>query len=254
LIAYGCAIADEERYESCARVGIERTRDPSAPVYEVRGSDSLFRAYNEMLDRAGAESRVEALALVHEDTTIHDERFEQKVRDTFADPTVAVAGVIGAVGVGGIDWWLHERMVGAAILRSPDPFAPGGDALIGDGTMVGPGGSGEVDMVDGLLLVLSRWAIDELRFDESLGPGFDGYDADICFQARERERKVVVADFEVEHHHRWAELSNPEYRASWKRAHIGFRRKWEGRMPLRMPPPVTRANTMGPARATRAPG
>ena len=51
--------------------------------------------------------------------------------------------------------------------------------------MSGSGSSGEVDMVDGYLLILSRWAINELRFDErDVGPGFHGYDADICFQAR----------------------------------------------------------------------
>jgi hypothetical protein len=233
-IAYGSAIADEARYERCARAGIDRVRDPAAPVFEVRGSDCLFRAYNEILDRAAADPRIDALVLVHEDNTIQDPRFEARAREALADPDVAIAGAIGAVGIGGIDWWVHERLVGAAKLRSPVPFPPWGPPLIGEGTVVGPGGSGEVDMVDGFLLVLSRWVIDELRFDESLGPGFDGYDADLCFQARERGRKVVVAEFAVEHHHRWADLDDEAYRSSWKRAHIAFRRKWEGRMPLRL--------------------
>lgn len=246
MIAYGSAIADEARYERCARAGIDRVRDPSAPVFEVRGSDCLFRAYNEILERAAADARIDTLVLVHEDNTIQDPRFEAKVRDALADPDVAIAGAIGAVGIGGIDWWVHERLVGSAKLRSPVPFPPWGPPLIGEGTMVGPGGSGEVDMVDGFLLILSRWVIDELRFDESLGPGFDGYDADLCFQARERGRKVVVAEFTVEHHHRWADLEDAEYRSSWKRAHIAFRRKWEGRMPLRMPPPVDRATLAAP--------
>jgi hypothetical protein len=235
LIAFGCAIADPQRYERCALAGIERVRKPPAPLYEVRGSDSLFRAYNEILDRAVADSAVETLVLVHEDTTILDSRFEAKAREALAEPGVAIVGAIGAIGVGGIDWWLHERLVGSATLRSPTPFPSWGPPLVGGGTVVGPGGTGEVDMVDGFLLVLTRWVIEELRFDESLGPGFDGYDADLCFQARERGRKVVVADFDVEHHHPWAELSSFAYRAAWKRAHVAFRRKWEGRMPLRAP-------------------
>jgi glycosyl transferase family 2 len=234
LIAYGCAISDPRRFERCALVGIERARQPSAPLYEVRGSDSLFSAYNAILDLAREGSRIEALVLVHEDTTVLDSRFEDKVRSFLRDPEVAIVGAIGAVGVGGIDWWVHERLVGSATLRSPDPFPSWGPPLIGGGTVVGPGGSGEVDMVDGFLLVLSPWAIEELRFDESLGPGFDAYDADLCFQARERGRKVVVADFEVEHHHHWADLSSFAYRSRWKRAHVAFMRKWEGRMPLRV--------------------
>ncbi len=233
MIAYGCAISDPRRFERCALVGIQRARQPSAPLYEVRGSDSLFSAYNEILDRAREDPRIEALVLVHEDTTILDPRFEENIRSFLRDPEVAIVGAIGAVGVGGIDWWVHERLVGSATLRSPDPFPSWGPPLIGGGTVVGPGGSGEVDMVDGFLLVLSPWAIAELRFDESLGPGFDAYDADLCFQARERGRKVVVADLEVEHHHHWAELSSFAYRSRWKRAHVAFKRKWEGRMPLR---------------------
>lgn len=239
MIAYGCVIADEQRYRACAHAGIERTREPSAPVYEAREADSIFSAYNEMLAQARRDPAIEALVLLHEDLTIRDPRFEAKVRRTLADPAVAIIGVIGAIGIGGIDWWVHERTVGAATLRSPEPFPPWGPPLIGEGTRVGPGGAGPVDMVDGMILVLSRWATEELAFDESLGPGFDGYDADICFQARERGRRVVVAELDVEHHHRWADLGNRAYRKRWKRAHIAFRRKWEGRMPLRLPPPVT---------------
>lgn len=234
MIAYGSAIGDRRRYERCALAGIERTREAAAPVYQVPESASLFRAYNEILDRAADNPRVETLVLVHEDTTIHDPRFEAKARAALADHDVAIVGAIGAVGVGGIDWWVHERLVGSATLRSPTPFPSWGPPLIGVGTVVGPGGSGEVDMVDGFLLILSRWAIEGLRFDESLGPGFDAYDADVCFQARERGRKIVVADLDVEHHHHWPELSSFAYRAGWKRAHVAFRRKWEGRMPLRI--------------------
>jgi hypothetical protein len=228
-------------------MGIDSVRAPSVPVYEIRGEHSLFRAYNEILDRAAADPLVEALVLVHEDNTIQDPCFESKARDALADPDVGIVGAIGAIGIGGIDWWVHERLVGAARLRPPVPFPPWGPPLVGGGEIVGPGGGGEVDMVDGFLLVLSRWVIDELRFDESLGPGFDGYDADLCFQARERGRKVVVAEFAVEHHYRWADLENEEYRSAWKRAHVAFRRKWEGRMPLRMPPPVER-QTLAPPR------
>jgi hypothetical protein len=235
LIAFGCAIGDPQRYERCALAGIERVRERLAPVYEVRGSDSLFDAYNEILDRAVDDPRTDALVLLHEDTTIRDSRFEAKAREAVGDPKVAIVGAIGAIGVGGIDWWVHERLVGAVTLRLPAPFPSRGLPLIGDGTIVGPGGSGEVDMVDGFLLILSRWVIEELRFDESLGPGFHGYDADLCFQARERGRKVVVADLTVEHHQHWPEFSSFAYRSAWKRAHVAFRRKWEGRMPLRAP-------------------
>jgi hypothetical protein len=245
VIAYGSAVADEHRYERCARAGIDRLREPSAPVYEVRESGSLFGAYNEILDQAAADPRVEALVLMHEDTAIVEPDFEAKAREALADPQVAIAGAVGAIGIGGIDWWVHERMLGRVTLRLEEQFPPWGPPLIGSGTVVGPGGGGEVDTVDGFLLILSRWVIDELRFDESLGPGFHGYDADLCFQARERGRRVMVVEIDVEHHDRWRELADTEYRSGWKRAHAAFRRKWEGRMPLRIPTPEVASRSPG---------
>ena len=41
-------------------------------------------------------------------------------------------------------------------------------------------------------MVLSPWAVRELRFDESLGK-LHGYDFDICMQARAAGKKVVDA-------------------------------------------------------------
>src|SRR4051794_39091012 len=51
--------------------------------------------------------------------------------------------------------------------------------------------TGEVDTVDGILLVLSPWAVRHVRFDESLGL-VQGYVLDVCLQVREAGRKVVT--------------------------------------------------------------
>ena len=233
MIGFGCAVHSEEKYARFALPGIERVRDPGAPLIELRGRGCLFRAYNELLDRARADRRIEALALIHEDTEIRDDRFEDRVRWAFADPAVAIVGTIGSVGVQGID------LVGARLrggLLDPRADRRSGavrDPLIGGSEMSGSGSSGEVDMVDGYLLILSRWAINELRFDErDVGPGFHGYDADICFQARGGAARcsppVAVA------HHRNSVSPTP-YRDDWMRAQIAFRRKWEARGMLKRP-------------------
>ena len=193
MIAFGCAIGSEEKYRRFALPGIERVRDPEAPLIEVRGRDCLFRAYNEILDRAEADRRVEAIVLVHEDTEIRDSYFEERVRWALRDPAVAIVGTIGGVGVQGIDWWIHEYGVGYSILEPIEPGVLYETPLLKGSEASGAGGFGTVDTVDGYLLVFSRWAIHELRFDErEVGPGFHGYDADICLQARERGRKVFA--------------------------------------------------------------
>jgi len=227
LIAYGCVVGDRRRYRSCALPAIERLRSPEDLLIEIEDGESIFRAYNEILGRAREVDGLEALVLIHEDAEIVDPRFVEEVRDALADESVAIVGVLGGIGVTGIDWWSHDQMIGAARYRSVEPFPSWGKPLIGDGTLVGPGGAGDVDSLDGLLLILSPWAIEELEFDEALGPGFHGYDADLCFQARERGRRVIVADLEVDHHQR--QLFNDAQREAWKRAHVAFRRKWEHR-------------------------
>jgi hypothetical protein len=235
MIAFGCAIGSEEKYRRFALPGIERVRDPEAPLIEVRGQDCLFRAYNEILDRVEADGRVEAIALIHEDAEIRDDYFEERVRWALRDPDVAIVGTIGGVGVQGIDWWIHDYGVGYSILEPIEPGVLYETPLLAGSEASGAGGFGTVDTVDGYLMVFSRWAIHELRFDErEVGPGFHGYDADICLQAWDRGRKVFAVGMEVAHHRN--SVSPTPYREDWLRAQIAFRRKWERRGML---PPVS---------------
>lgn len=235
MLGFGVAIGSEEKYERFALPGIERHRDPEAPLVEVRGRRSIFSAYNEILDELYEDERVEAAAILHEDTEIRDERFEEKVRWALNDPLTAIVGTIGAVGVQGIDWWVHDYGIGSTVLEPIDPAVLYETELLEGSEVSGMGSSGEVDMVDGYLLVFSRWAMAELRFDEEGmgGPGFHGYDADICFQARERGRKVVAVTMDVAHHRN--SVGPSHYREDWLRAQIAFRRKWESRGMLRPP-------------------
>jgi GT2 family glycosyltransferase len=80
----------------------------------------------------------------------------------------------------------------------------------------------DVDAVDGLLLVLSPWAVRNLRFDEDRFTGFHGYDADICFQARAAGKRVVVDEIAVVHHTKGGYGDLDAYR----RCDQAFRAKW----------------------------
>ena len=86
---------------------------------------------------------------------------------------------------------------------------------------------GEVDTVDGFLLVLSPWAVRNVRFDESLVLGH-GFDLDYCLQVRAAGRKVVTADLRVVHHHSLELVSDLDL---WVEAHMRVAEKWDGRMP-----------------------
>ena len=80
----------------------------------------------------------------------------------------------------------------------------------------------DVDALDGLLLVLSPWAVRELRCDTETFTGFHAYDMDLCFQARKAGQRVVTAPLNVFHHTKGGYGDA----AAWQAADAAFRRKW----------------------------
>jgi hypothetical protein len=228
MIAFGSPITVPEVYERHAKRGIDAVAEPGAAVFAFRATTSIFRSYNLILDKAAACDDLEALVLVHQDTEIVDPGFCAKVRGVLADPDVGVAGCIGALGVRSIAWWEGSVTWASFIHRYAEL---GGGDLPGFSWPTGDGApfarTGEVDVVDGFLLVLSPWAVRSLRFDESLGP-LHGYDVDFCLQVREAGRKVVTADLHAIHNHSLDLVSDPE---GWIEAHARVAEKWDGRMP-----------------------
>lgn len=218
MIAFACSVVQEARWRDWALPGIRRTAEPDALILDERGAGSLQQRCNRALDAAAAREDLEALVLLHEDTEIVDERFNEKVRRRLTDPEIAIIGPIGGRNVHSIAWWQGEAFgrVQAPLIESRDVAI---EAKVG---------YQEVDSVDGLLMVLSPWAVRNLRFDEDLDSIFHGYDSDICFQARAHGRRVVVDDLEVKH---WAKGGIGD-REGWARANVAFRRKWYSRSRL----------------------
>jgi hypothetical protein len=228
VIAFGSPISAPAIYDRYARRGIEATAEPDSKVFPFHATSSIFHSYNLILDRAAACRDLEALVLVHQDTEIVDPGFTTKARGALVDPDVAVAGCIGASGVRSLAWWEGSVSWASFIHRYGE--LGGGDlpGFAWDTASAPPyARTGEVDVVDGFLLVLSPWAVREIRFDESLGT-LHGYDVDYCLQVREAGRKVVAADFRAVHNHSLELVSDPE---GWIEAHIRLAEKWDGRMP-----------------------
>jgi GT2 family glycosyltransferase len=156
-------------------------------------------AYNEVLDAFSERDDLEALVLLHEDTEIVDSAFCEKVRRRMADPDVAIVGVVGARGVRSLAWWEGEGFGRVVETRGVVDFRAGAH---------------DVDSVDGLMLVLSPWAVRSLRFDADRFSGFHGYDADLCFQARAAGKRVVVDEIAVVHHTKGGYGDIDAYRAT----------------------------------------
>jgi hypothetical protein len=241
MIAFGCAVTQPEAYRRWAGPGIMRARDAGSVVYANSSAGSIFRAYNLLLDQAAALPELEALVLLHQDVEIVDPRFCDKVREALRDPDVAIAGCVGAVGVRSMAWW--EGAVTWASFSQRYYEHGGGElpafAMHPDREPAPPyARTGEVDTIDGFIMVLSPRAVRSLRFDESLGQALHGYDYDLCKQARAAGLRIVTADFKVIHHHALVLCSDPE---NWIAAHVALAQKWGDPAALDGQAPETRA-------------
>jgi GT2 family glycosyltransferase len=226
LIAFGCPITNGRLYERYAAPGIRLAAESDSEVLAYQSGGSIFRAHNVLMEMAAEHADLEALVLLHQDAEIVDPELCAKVREALRDPDVAIVGCAGALGVRNISWW--EGMVTWASFSHRYEEMGGGEI---------PGLSwhvdrvpsyattGEVDVIDGFIIVMSPWAVRELRFDESLGL-LHGYDLDICLQARAAEKKVVTTDFRAIHHHSLDLIGDQE---AWVAAHMRIAEKWEDR-------------------------
>jgi hypothetical protein len=228
VIVFGTAVTDPETYDRCAAPGIQRAAEPDSVILAHQTAGSLFRNYNLLLDMAREHEDLEALVLVHQDAELDDLDFATKVREALRDPDVAIIGCVGAVGVRSIAWW-QGAVTWASVTHRYEEYGGGDTEAAGwdPGKLPSYAQTGEVDSVDGVVMILSPWAVRELRFDESLG-NLHGYDFDFCMQARAAGKKVVTADFHVIHHHSLELINDAE---AWTQSYIRLVQKWNGRLP-----------------------
>jgi hypothetical protein len=207
VIAFAACVADPAKYARFALPGLRRTMEPDSPFAELSTTTSIHEAYNEALEHFSAVDGLEALVLMHEDVELFDPAFCALVRDALADPEVAIVGAVGARGVRSLAWW--EGEMAGRVDESRGPIDHGFADV-------------EVDSVDGLLLVLSPWAVRNLRFDTHTFSGFHAYDVDICFSARAAGKRVVVADLPLMHHTKGGYGD----KGAWDAADAAFQAKW----------------------------
>jgi hypothetical protein len=228
MIVFASSITEPDTYKRCAEPGIRLAAEPDSDVMPRAAAGSLFRSYNLLLDTVAQRDDLEALVLVHQDAEITDPHFCVKLRRALSDPDVGVVGCVGAVGVRSIAWWEGSVTWASFVHRYRE--LGGGDlpafAWNGD-ERPAYAHTGEVDTIDGFVMVLSPWTVRNVRFDESLGQ-LHGYDFDFCLQVRAAGRKVVTEDFKVIHHHSLELIGNPD---TWIEAHMRVAEKWDGRMP-----------------------
>ncbi len=227
MIAFGSSITKPDTYRQCAEAGIRRAAEDDSVIEPIDAVGSIFESYNALLDRFAGREGLEALVLVHQDAEIVTTNFCRIIRETLRDSQVGLVGCVGAVGVRSIAWW--EASVALASFINRYEELGGGDLpsfswVWADAPAYAR--LGEVETLDGFVMVLSPWVVENIRFDESLG-AFHGYDLDFCLEVRAAGRRVVTADFRAIHHRPLEMVPDPE---EWADAHVKVAEKWDGRM------------------------
>jgi hypothetical protein len=224
VIAFGVSATDGEAYRRYAHPGLELAKEPDSEVYVFAAVGQAARTYNLLIEAAARHDDLEALVLVHPHTQITDRALGAKIRRALSDPEVAVVGAAGAKGVRTIAWWEGDMSRGA-VTQAYHEY--GGGKLPAFAWKPNDPPPQEVDAVDGMLMILSPWAVGNINFDEALALGH-GYDVDYCFQARQAGRKVVTADIALDYHQSLELLRD---HSLWVEAHIQVAEKWHRRIP-----------------------
>lgn len=206
-IGYGCCVGSWEKFHAY----VEPRIYPERPILMAFNQTSIAVAYNAILEGFKAYD-LDAVILVHDDLEMIDPLTEEKVLaafDNFGDPLVDDVALVGVAGGGrSLAWW---------------DVNPIGHQLINTGLLdFGGQRSGRVDVIEGSFMAFSRWAIQELRFDERYE--FHGYD-DVCLEAQRLGKQVYVADIDT-HHHTALGYKTEAGRLMRERAEKLFNEKW----------------------------
>lgn len=227
MIVFGCSITSPDMYRDAAQRGLSLVAEPDSVIIANAAAGSLMRSYNLIMDKASKLDDVEALVLVHQDAELTDADFCARIRRALTEPDVGVIGCVGAIDVRNIAWWEGSVTWGSFTHRYKEYGGGQIDAFtFTEDNHPGYARTGEVDTLDGFILVMAPWTIEHVRFDETLGQ-LHGYDYDFCLQVREAGKKVMTADFKAIHHHS-LDLVTDE--TVWIEAHKRVAEKWLGRM------------------------
>ncbi len=198
-VEYGCVVGSWDRYNTYVA-----PRTAGRMVHTRFGETSIAAAYNSILEACGDDT---ALILLHDDLELTDPDAEAKLLAAL-DPDVGLVGVAGGDGRHGLAWWLYNPVGHQQTDVLNIDFGPR---------------AGDVDLLEGSLLVFSPWAVRVLRFDERF-PGFHGYD-EVAAQARAAGMRVRVADVDT-HHHSSLGFKTEASHLQWLEADRLYREKW----------------------------
>lgn len=153
-------------------------------------------AYQEMY-LAMKQANQNFFAYVHDDVTIHAEKWHRYVVAEFADPQVAIVGLGGAIGIGVED--IYKRRYNITQLQRIGYFSNQTDAEVHGQRFEG---AMDVAVVDGFFMAVRRSFLDQIGGWQWMRPHvrFHCYDTALCLRAIREGYKVRMVGVSCTHH------------------------------------------------------
>ncbi len=215
MIHFGTCVGYPDRLRDLAFPGVTTSMHGESYNYLTQPSNGydLFPIYADLMATAH-ERKAEALVLLHDDLEFRDPELARKIRHVFRDPSIAIIGCVGAQNVTSLRWWEGTKR-GYAVDLPHGVHDYGGISE--------PLSVCDVDSVDGMFLVLSPWAIENLVLKDLGYSGLHGAAEELCFQARSKGKRVVVTRIDALHHTKGGVTGDP---AGWQRSEEVFSKRW----------------------------
>ncbi|MGA8611674.1 MAG: glycosyltransferase family A protein [Xanthobacteraceae bacterium] len=206
---------ETDLYRSLQRIGIDRFQ------FFENNTKGLSSCYNLILEaKAGSD---EIVIFAHDDVSIRDTFFQEKIEDAFNKHGYAVTGVAGTVG-----YRIGPRLADTPWFNQPQQLLSGWvehHTTNSSPVMhnIGPT-LRRCIVLDGLFLAVDMKKAGHIRFDEQFA--FHFYDHDFCLSAH--EAGLVLGTYNIYLTHK---LNGSERSEDFKRAQDSFRTKWLPRQP-----------------------
>jgi hypothetical protein len=206
---------DTELYRSLQKLGIDHFQ------FFENNRGGLSSCYNLVLgEKAGSD---EVVIFVHDDVSIRDAFFQEKIDDAFDRHGYAVAGVAGTAG-----YRIGPRLVDTPWFHQPQQLLSGWVEHLGANgapvmNNIGPT-LRRCIVLDGLFLAVDLGKAGNIRFDEQFA--FHFYDHDFCLSAHEAGLVLGTCNIYLTH-----KLNGSELSEDFRQAQNDFRTKWLPRQP-----------------------
>jgi len=180
---------------------------------------SLAHAYNWGAKRA----QYPYLCFIHEDILFHTENWGQKLINHFNSGNISLIGMLGSIIKTKTPSGVYMPIQSLNRIYQSQRRTDGNRDIYFNNPNSDIRSS--VRILDGMFLATTKSNYEKYQFDESISPGFHGYDIDFSLGQQQNGKVIVIYDILLEH------MSYGGNTVAWIDAQLNITRKWAFKLP-----------------------